>query len=320
MKTQLLLFASFGGPRNLDEIAPFLKELLTDPDVIRTPFPYFAQKWFFTRIAKKRAEKIKADYTRIGGRSPIYADTEELAKQVGEKLKIKSLAFHRYLPATHDAFLEEMRAFKDAEIIVFPLFPQFSYATTGSIARFFLKKLPQIADKMRWVASFPTHPAYVSAMQRKLREFLEEREIKEEKSILLFSAHGLPKKFIEEGDLYEKECVSSYHAIAQGFPKAEKILAYQSKFGRGEWLTPATEEICRTLPKTDKQVVVIPLAFLSDHIETLFEIEEQYLPLLRTRGISAHRCPALNLRPDWIAAIGTILQDTPSCTTRSLVR
>lgn len=307
----MFLLVNFGGPRELDEVPLFLESLLLDRDVIRSQFPTPIHNWFFRRIARKRAIKVRHDYAQIGNKSPIYFDTEELAKQLSAKLNTPILTFHRYLPTTHADSLARIQAHKS--LTVLPLFPQFSYATTGSLARLLAPYCPH------WIKSYPTHPAYIFAMQTRIQTFLQENLLKEEETLLLFSAHGLPRRFIQEGDPYEQECNASYQAIRSFFPKAESLLCYQSKFGRGEWLRPYTDEVAAAHPTRRLNVVFIPMSFTSDHIETLFEIEKLYLPLIDARGKRAYRCPALNLEPYWIDALCTILQ-TPTTPGHALIR
>lgn len=236
-----------------------------------------------------------------------------------EHLGCKVLTFHRYLASTHEAFIKEINRVQEEEIRIFPLFPQFSYATTGSIARFFSKHLKKdVLNRMRWVPSYAGHSAYVNAMQKCLGEYLLQHSLKEEETLLLFSAHGLPRTFVEEGDIYESECKRSFAKIAQHF-KARSLLAYQSKFGKGEWLKPYTNEMCDKI-EGYKNVVFVPLSFTSDHIETLFEIEHLYLPLVQKRGINAYRCPALNLREDWLKAICEIFQHSSLLSNSMLIR
>lgn len=298
------LLVNFGGPRTLEEVPFFLKELLTDRDLIWTSYPDFFHKFLFGRIAKKRARSVASDYGLIGGRSPIYFDTEKMAEIIKEKGKKTVHTFHRYLPATHEASIQSLEASSSEEIYVLPLFPQYSFATTGSIARFFSKRLsPKTVAKLKWVKSYPDHPSFVLSFQKKIQDFLTEKELKEEETAFIFSAHGLPAKFIEKGDPYQKECLLSYKAIRAAFPNATTQLSYQSKFGKGQWLTPSTEEVCKAAlqwSEKRKNIVIVPLSFPSDHIETLFEIEYQYLPLIREQGLFAYRCPALNLEPYWM--------------------
>lgn len=313
-----LLLVNFGGPRDLNEVAPFLQTLLCDKDVVRTPFPQFLHNWLFNRVARKRALKIREDYAEIGGKSPIYFDTEALASALSQKLQTPVYTFHRYLPATHAASLKSLRGLK--EIRTLPLFPQFSYATTGSIARFFAPHFPM---QLRWIKSYAAHPAFLRAYQERIARFLAEKQMREEEVVLLFSAHGLPRSFIETGDPYESECQQSFQKLMAAFPQALCKLCYQSKFGKGEWLRPYTDETCEQVlgwSEGRKKVAMVPLSFTSDHIETLFEIEKLYLPLIRKKGLEAYRCPALNLEPYWIDALTEILQETNLCSNDLLIR
>jgi ferrochelatase len=309
MSNVAFLIVNFGGPRSKEEIAPFLRSLLCDRDVVPTRFPDFVHRFLFSRVANQRAIKIASDYDFIGGKSPIFEDTEAVAQEVGQQLHAPVLTFHRYLPATHQASLEAIQKISCDAIRVFPMFPQFSYATTGSIARFFERHLPkESVRKMRWIKSYSQHPAYIAAMQKKVADFLTSEGLLQEETLLFFSAHGLPQESINAGDLYEIECRLSYDLIRAAFPRCYHLLAYQSKFGRGEWLRPYTDEVCRQITGP-RNVVFVPLSFTSDHIETLFEIEAQYVPILKDKGLNALRCPALNRGADWITAIAAIVQD-----------
>lgn len=318
------LLVNFGGPRNLSEIVPFLTALLQDRDVIRTRFPTFIHNWIFGRVARKRALKMTLEYEKIGGGSPIFSDTEKIALELARRLEAPVLTFHRYIPSTHSASLRSIEGTSADEIRVIPMFPQFSYATTGSVARFLLKELSRKQiHRLRWIPSYAAHAAFIGAWRRRISDFLKQQNIKEEESILLFSAHGLPLSFIHAGDIYEGECGASYANIMKYFPQALGRLSYQSKFGRGEWIKPYTDETCSNVldwHQGRKEVILIPLSFTSDHIETLFEIEEMYLPLIREKGLNAYRCPALSLEPYWIEALAAIAQEERCLETQMLVR
>lgn len=318
------LIVNFGGPRTLAEIEPFLTSLLTDRDVVRTKLPRVLNSYLFTRIAKKRAPKVAKDYASIGGRSPIHADTQFIARGVRKRLNAPVLTFHRYLPATHQRTLDALENLDADEIRVFPMFPQFTYATTGSIARFFQKHLSEkTLQKLKWVKSYPSHPAYINVVQTCIREYLHEHNLTEEETLFFFSAHGVPQKFIDEGDLYAYECELSYQSVMKGFPNTPSLLAYQSKFGPGEWLRPYTNEVCESIERCNrgkKHVLFIPISFTSDHIETLYEIEQDYMPIITEKGLQAHRLPAFNRRLDWIEAIIDIVQDYSPVSTPMLVR
>ena len=289
--TKAYLIVNFGGPRHQGEIALFLRELLTDKDVVRTGWPQFWHNLLFSRIAKKRARQVAHDYALIGGASPIYGDTEQVAEELRKALDSPVLTFHRYLPDTHIGFIQQIQDLECSEIIVFPLFPQFSYATTGSIARWFHNHIcGKTVRKMRWLKSYPVHPSFVEATQNTIRDFIQSKNISLSEVFFLFSAHGLPCKFICTGDLYESECKRSHAAVMAGFPGVPSLLSYQSKFGRGEWLRPYTEEIASSILQYHQgrsSLVIVPISFTSDHIETLFEIEHLYLPIIRSSGIRA---------------------------------
>jgi len=317
------LLVNFGGPREVIEIEPFLKALLSDRDVIRTKFPTWLHNWFFGRIAKKRALEIREDYERIGF-SPIYKDTEAMREALESAFNSPVFTFHRYLPATHATSLFKIEECKQKEIRVVPLFPQFCYGTTGSIARFFSKRLSlAAAQKLRWIKSYAAHTAFIGSWHKRIAKFLVEKKLEEKNTILFFSAHGVPKIFIDEGDPYEEECEGSVSALMERFPNIPSRLAYQSKFGRGAWLLPSTEEECKNAlawAQGRREIVIVPISFTSDHIETLFEIEELYLPIIRSSGLNAHRCPALNLEPEWISALQTIASERDLCENQRLVR
>jgi ferrochelatase len=325
MSETAYLLVNFGGPRDLNEIEEFLIELLTDQEVIRTPFPPFFHRLLFTRVAKKRSKKIAPDYALIGGKSPIFQDTEVIARRVGQILGAPILTFHRYLSKTHAEFIEKIQALnRVAQIRIFPMFPQFSYATTGSIALWLASRLPpSIVSKFSWIRSYPGHPSYIDAFEHCLREFLEEKKLKEDETALLFSAHGLPQQFIDTGDTYEKECQLSFDLLKNRFPKALSKLSYQSQFGKEEWIRPYTTDACAQIGiwgEKRKNGVIIPLSFTSDHIETLYEIERLYLPIISKAGMQAYRCPALNQRQEWIGSIAQLFEEKNGVDNQSLVR
>jgi ferrochelatase len=313
MENKAYLLVNFGGPRDLNEIEEFLIELLTDQEVLRTPFPAFIHRILFTRVAKKRSKKVAPDYARIGGKSPLFEDTEAVAEKVSRKIGAEVVVFHRYLPKTHSDFIDKIEKLHAvSEIRVFPMFPQFSYATTGSIALWFDTHLSQsIVNKLSWVKSYPDESSYIEAFEQCLRDFLTEKALKEEETILLFSAHGLPQKFVDTGDIYERECKLTFDLLRKRFPKTLAKLSYQSQFGKEEWIRPYTTDVCEKINEWGngrKNTVMIPLSFTSDHIETLYEMEELYLPLIRNAGLQAYRCPALNQREGWIQSIAEIFQ------------
>lgn len=318
------ILANFGGPRNIREITPFLKALLTDQDVIRTRLPPFFHRMIFSFIAKKRAHQVTKDYESIGGKSPIFDDTEALAEALRGILQTPVITFHRYLPATHQDFIQAIQNSTCDAFHVFPMFPQFSYATTGSIARWFDSHLSSaMVKKFHWVQSYSTHPAFIDAHQCSIRDFLTANRLREEETVLLFSAHGIPRKFVLQGELYGEECHASYQAVMQTFPKALGRLSFQSRFGPGEWIKPYTEDLCQGIHLWHQErpnIVFVPISFTSDHMETLFEVEKKYMSTIRDQGLRPFRVPALADNRLWIEGITTILKESNLCYNHTLIR
>ena len=167
---------------------------------------------------------------------------------------------------------------------------------------------------------YAIHPAFISCFHGQISRFLLDQRLEEEETLLFFSPHGLPRSFI---DGYQGECEKSFRLISSAFPKALSKLAYQSKFGRGEWLRPYTNEACEEIlsfSEGRKNIVFVPLSFTSDHIETLFEVEQLYLPIVRQKGLNAYRVPAFNRGETWIKAIQEILDSPKLYANKELIR
>ena len=317
------ILANFGGPRSLDEVQPFLEALLTDKDVIRSGLPQFIHNRLFGRIARKRAPKVAPEYEAMGGKSPIYEDTESVAASLRDSLNAPVYTFHRYIPATHADFVAQVSKITTDEIIVFPMFPQFSYATTGSIARWFEKQLPKdIVSRLRWVRSYSEDASFTGAYAELIKETIASKDVEEKDCCLLFSAHGIPKDFVDKGDLYKDECYKSFNGVRKHFPESHSVLAFQSLFGKGEWIRPYTTDIVQNIKEHAdgrKHVFVVPIAFTSDHIETLCEIENDYLPPIRSAGLMAYRVPALNRRSGWVGSIPEIIKESTNISNNQML-
>lgn len=302
-----------------------MRELLTDKEVIRSKLPQGIHNLFFSWVAKRRARKVFSEYQSMGGKSPIYEYTENFARILREKLQGQVIVFHRYLPATHKQFIKEISQINDKEMIVFPLFPQFTYSTTGSVAKWMLDHIPlQVSNKLRWIKSYATDPSFINAHRSNIQSFMRENQLNDQETIFLFSAHGLPKKYVDEGDIYQRECEDSFQRIMSFFPKILGRLCYQSRFGRQEWIQPYTIDLCHSVKNWHQgrsHIVFIPISFTSDHLETLCEVEKEYVSEIRKQELFAYRMPALNLSSDWIDASLKIIQECPNfSSTQMLVR
>ncbi len=322
MEKQIIL-ANFGGPRSQEEVAAFLCELLLDRDVIQTPFPDLIHRKIFSKVAKKRAPKTAKQYATIGGKSPIFEDTEKMATRLRALLSCQIFPFHRYLRATHKPFLQKIKQTSANQTIVLPLYPQFSFSTTGSIARFFAKHLPKkFCKTLQWIPSYCDHDAFIETYKNHRKHFLEKHHLDPSNICFLYSAHSLPVKYVQKGDPYEKECHKTFAALSSQFTQAEHLLVYQSRVGTKPWLQPYTEDVCENIRAyTDKSTIVfIPLSFTSDHIETLFEIDTLYLPPIIKQKKRAYRLPAINQSKLWETTLATIVHSAKTLPNQALIR
>ncbi|WP_100934665.1 ferrochelatase [Candidatus Chlamydia corallus] len=318
MTSPAYLLANFGGPRHAEDLQEFLISLLTDRDVTGTFLPKLLHRNLFTFIAKKRISKVLPQYESLEDWSPIYSDTEILAKRLSEICRTPVIPFHRYLPSTHKNTLDALRSLNTRSITGIPLFPHFTYSVTGSIVRFFMKHLPE--TPISWIPQFGSDPKFVSVITSHIQDCLQKSRILEKECCFLFSVHGLPVRYISQGDPYSKQCYESFSAITANFKEAENFLCFQSKFGPGKWLSPSTAQLCKNIQTDKPNVIVVPFGFVSDHLETLYEIEKDYLPLLRSRGYQALRIPTIYGSPLWVSALAGIMKDNPTVAAQGLIK
>ena len=314
-----IVLLNMGGPRTLDDVGPFLLELFEDREIIQLP----AQRWLGPFIAKRRTPSVTKLYEEIGGGSPILHWTEVQGQGMVERLDHLSpetaphrfyVAFRYVHPFSEDA-LTQMKADGVKRAIAFTQYPHYSCATTGSS----LNELWRVAgalglaNEFQWsvIDRWPTHPGFIRAMTKTvvdgLARFPDEGR---DDVLLLFSAHSLPLNIIDRGDPYPQEIGASVHEVMkEGRFTNEYLLSYQSEVGPVRWLGPSTERVIRELgAKGKKKVLVIGIAFTSDHIETLSEIDIEYAHLAEDVGITDFkRAPALNGEPLFQDALADIV-------------
>jgi len=326
-----VLFLNLGGPTTGDDVEEFLYNLFADPDIIRLPGPLSPlQNVIASFIAKRRAPKSRAAYESIGGGSPILQYTNAQAKLLSESFEekysmpIKTYVGMRYWkPYTEDA-LDAIRRDKIKALVILPLYPQFSISTSGSSLRVlqedFSKRASSYGDMVHTVVpSWYDRPGYVKAMSNlikgELESFTDSEKAEAKQKFpdlapmhILFSAHGVPKSYIEAGDPYQKQmekCVAAIKAkLYETYSEKELTvhLSYQSRVGPIEWLRPYTDDVLPELGGIGVQnLVVVPISFVSEHIETLEEIDIEYRELAEESGVSNwRRCPAPNTDPTFI--------------------
>ncbi len=315
-----VLLLNLGGPEKLEDVGPFLYNLFSDPEIIRLPFPWLQKPlaWF---IAWRRTKKSQENYRKIGGGSPLRRITEAQAQALKEQLHALGQEANIYIgmrywhPYTEEAIA---RIIQDGikKLVILPLYPQFSISTSGSSFRL-LEKLWQEDPKLQHVEytlipSWYKQPGYLQAMAELIAQELEQVPNKDEAHIF-FSAHGVPKSYVEEaGDPYQQQIEECAYLIMQTLNRPNAYtLAYQSRVGPVEWLRPYTEDaIAQLAAQSVKDLVVVPISFVSEHIETLEEIDLEYREIAEEAGIdNFRRVPALNTHPVFIRALADLIID-----------
>ncbi len=322
MARRAILFLQLGGPENLEEVPGFLYRLFADPDVLRIR-PAILRKAVAGAIAWGRRKTSRALYAAIGGGSPIRRLTEDQAAGVESLLRASGhdvtvrAAMTCSRPLVEDVVRELASSGVD-RFLAFPLYPQYSLTTTkgalersgGAVRRF----APRAA--FHEVGAFPTHPLFVDAHVESIREQLGRFEDPRPEAVhLLFSAHSIPKKLVTRmGDPYASQIEASCRAIVERLGwTGPWSLAYQSKLGPVEWLGPPTlEEIRRLGAAGVRQMLVVPIAFVTDHVETLYEIDQLFGGEAKAAGITAfRRTPGLNDRPTFLRGLADIALSAP---------
>jgi ferrochelatase len=315
-----IVMMNLGGPATLDEVEPFLLELFADREIIQLPF----QRWLGPFIARRRAPKVRHLYQTIGGGSPILRYTRAQGQGMVERLDRLSpqtaphgfyVAFRYVQPKSEDA-LRAMAADGVEHAVAFTQYPQFSCSTTGSSLNELWRAVERtgLRDAFQWslIDRWPVHTGFIEAMTRTVREGLEQFEPAARDEVpILFSAHSLPLDVIDRGDAYPQEIGASVQRVVERLERPNPyLLAYQSEVGPVRWLGPSTERVIRRLGQRGQtRLLVVPIAFTSDHIETLSELDREYGALARRVGITEYRrSPALNDRPDFIDALADVVR------------
>jgi protoporphyrin/coproporphyrin ferrochelatase len=316
-----IVMLNLGGPATLDDVEPFLLELFADREIIQLPF----QRWLGPFIARRRTPKVKGLYANIGGGSPILRYTEAQGRGMVARLDRLSpetaphrfyVAF-RYARPTSDDALRQMHADGVERAIAFTQYPQFSCSTTGSSLNELWRAAGRtgLLDALQWsiVDRWPIHPGFIEAMTETVQDGLARFAPSDRDSVvLLFSAHSLPLDVIDRGDSYPQEVGASVQRVVERLGVTNPyILAYQSDVGPVRWLGPSTEQVIRSLgTRGHRHLLVIPIAFTSDHIETLSELDREYGEVAHEVGITDYvRAPALNERPRFLDALAEIVRD-----------
>lgn len=312
-KTAILLL-QMGGPDSLDAVEPFLLNLFTDRDIIKIG-PAFLQPLIARTIVKKRAPRVMENYRQIGGKSPLRELTDQQAKSLEERLGADYRCFvaMRYW---HPSTLEALAAIRKegiSKIIALSLYPHYSRATTGSSINEMKRvlKAAGVTFEVSYIDRFFEHPLYIQALAEKIEKGLAGFSDRS-KVELLFSAHSLPQSFIDEGDPYLTHIEGTVKLVMERFEGVSHHLAFQSRAGPVKWLEPSTDEMVKRLASEGcKNMLMVPLSFVSDHIETLHEIDIEYGTEAKHLGISDfRRTESLNSTDTFIECLAELVMKT----------
>jgi len=289
MKKIAVVLFNLGGPDSLDAVQPFLENLFNDPDIFKIPF----QKSLAKFISKKRTPKVQKEYELIGGSSPINMWTEKQRSMLQMDL-IKNnvdaevfVAMRYWKPLTSET-AEIVAAKKFEKVILLPLYPHFSISTTGSSFNEWKRVYSGKQSNLIYINSYPTNQYYIRAINQKIDEtLLNFPEDKRKDVQLVFSAHGTPVSYVKKGDPYSGQIKETIEAVMKlRNPLHEFHLCFQSKVGPAKWLEPSTSDKIKELSlKGKNHLLIIPISFVSDHVETAYELNIEYRSVANECGI-----------------------------------
>jgi ferrochelatase len=306
MKIAVILF-NLGGPDSLEAVQPFLRNLFSDPAIIG--LPAWLRLPLARLIAHRRTAKALGIYRQIGGASPILGQTEAQARALEEALgpehDWRGYVCMRYWHPMTERVVQSVRRFAPDRIVLLPLYPQYSTTTTASSFAAW-KKAADFSVPTVEIESYPTEPGFIRASIELVRQGLAEVAGSPR---VLFSAHGLPEKVIRRGDPYQRQVEQTAAAIAEHLDGVDWSLCYQSRVGPLRWIGPSTDSEIRRAASDGKPVVLYPLSFVSEHSETLVELDIDYRHLAETAGVPKYvRVPAVGTHPQFIHGLANLVR------------
>jgi len=311
-KLAVVLF-NLGGPDGPRAVRPFLFNLFRDPAIIG--LPAIARYPIAALIATTREKMAKANYAIMGGGSPLLPETEKQARALEAELasslpgvEAKCFIAMRYWNPLTGETARQVKAFAPDEIVLLPLYPQYSETTTGSSLKAWAKAYSG-GGRQATVCCYPNEARLVEAHARLIR-YTWEKAGSPANIRLLFSAHGLPEKVILGGDPYRKQIEATAAAVAARLPEGlDWTVCYQSRVGPMKWIGPSTDDEIRRAGAEGKGLIVTPIAFVSEHVETLVELDHEYAELAQEVGVAPYiRVPALGVAPEFISGLAGMVR------------
>jgi len=310
-----LVVLNMGGPDSLSAVRPFLYQLFSDRELIRLPAGALLQKPFAALISFLRAPKVRLNYAQIGGKSPQLEWTTRQVQGVAHLLgsSVRPYVAMRYWAPRADEAVQQMRADGIEQAVVLSLYPHYTGATTGSSLNDFARAVRQHHPGLQYtiIREWYDWPGYLDALANRVREGLETfHEMVRDEVTILFSAHALPQKFIDRGDPYLEHVQETVRGVMARVGDQPWTLAFQSRSGPVQWMEPDTvDELDRLGAERVPGVLIVPVSFVSDHIETLQEIDFEYRLHAEKVGISRfERAPSLNDHADFLRALADLVK------------
>lgn len=310
MEKTAVLLLQMGGPDSLEAVRPFLLNLFSDREIIKIG-PAWLQPLIARLIVKRRTPAVVEKYREIGGKSPIRELTQDQADALSAELGLPCFPAMRYWhPFTAQALTQAQQS-GAKRIVALSLYPHYSRATSGSSFNDLDRQLAASRlqlDVVR-IPHFYDHPLYIQALAEKIEAGLETFADRSQVQ-LLFSAHSLPQSFIDQGDPYLDHIQATVRLVMEHFSDVSHHLAFQSRAGPVKWLEPSTDDMLKELAARGcKNLLVVPLSFVSDHIETLHEIDIEYTEEAHKLGISTfRRIASLNDSPTFISCLADLVK------------
>lgn len=312
MTDTAVLLLQMGGPDSLEGVRPFLLNLFSDREIIKIG-PAWLQPFIARMIVRRRAPKVAEKYREIGGKSPIQELTQAQADALSAALGIPCHVGMRYWHPFTAETLARLRKSGIKKLVALSLYPHYSRATSGSSFNDLTRCLADLDGDLEVVRipHFYDHPLYIEALAEKIEAGLAGFPDRASAQ-LLFSAHSLPQSFIDEGDPYLDHIQTTVRLVMERFSSTSHHLAFQSRAGPVKWLEPSTDDKLRELAEDGcKELLMVPLSFVSDHIETLHEIDIEYAEEARKLGIGDfRRIESLNSSPTFIHCLAELVRST----------
>lgn len=313
MKTAVVLF-NLGGPDSLASVEPFLFNLFYDPAIIPLPTPV---RWGIAKlISRRRRQTAQEIYEHMGGKSPILENTQAQASALEAALGPDHKVFiaMRYWHPRAEATVSQVRAYGPDRVVLLPLYPQYSMTTTESSFREWERecRTQGYTPNTHRILEYPDGDFFISSLAAKVREKINEMKmLTDEMPRILFSAHGLPKDVIAGGDPYQSQVEQTVRALcgALAGESFESVTCYQSRVGPKEWIGPATDTEIERAGRDKKPLIVVPVAFVSEHSETLVELDIEYGELAHEKGVPLYRrVPTVAADPLFIEGLARLVR------------